>query len=245
MLELGWQRVSPSSSRPSAASEPSGHYFSAQPDTTSDPRTVRLHLPDLSLTLTTDRGVFARDGVDPGTKLLLLHGPEPTPGDTELVDLGCGYGPIALTLARRNPQARIWAVDVNERARSLCRTNAADNGLGNVTVVGPDDFPSDLAVDRIWSNPPIRIGKAALHELLSRWFDRLAPGGTAHLVVQKHLGSDSLHRWLERSGWATTRRRSQSAYRLLDVSARIDVSAPIDDASDPDSGPVPGPTTSE
>lgn len=210
--------MSPSSSDPSATPPPSGHYFSARPDTASERRTVRLHLPDVSIELTTDRGVFARTGIDPGTKLLLLHGPDATTTDRELVDLGCGYGPIALTLARRNPQARIWAVDVNDRARALCRSNAAANGLGNLTVIAPEEFPPDLRVDRIWSNPPIRIGKAALHELLTHWLDRLNPDGTAHLVVQKHLGSDSLHRWLEQSGWATTRRRSQSAYRLLDVS---------------------------
>lgn len=209
----------PTESTP-AASDGSGQYFSAQPAPASEPRTVRLHLPDITLTLTTDRGVFARDDVDPGTKLLLLHGPDASATDRELVDLGCGYGPIALTLAQRNPKARIWAVDVNERARSLCRANATANGLENITVVGPDEFPPDLLVDRIWSNPPIRIGKTALHELLTRWLDRLSPEGTAHLVVQKHLGSDSLHRWLQESGWATSRRRSQSAYRLLDVSAR-------------------------
>lgn len=201
----------------SSASDGSSHYFSAHPDTASEPGVVRLHLPDVSLELATDRGVFARNVVDPGTKLLLLHGPEATATDRELVDLGCGYGPIALTLAHRNPHARIWAVDVNDRARSLCRANAEANGLGNVTVIAPEDFPSDLRVDRIWSNPPIRIGKTALRELLTSWLDRLGPDGTAHLVVQKHLGSDSLHRWLEQAGWPTTRRRSQSAYRLLDV----------------------------
>ncbi len=213
---------SPSSpqSPKSSSSEGPGHYFSARPDADSQPRTVELHLPDVSLTLTTDRGVFARGGVDPGTKLLLLHGPAPVGTDSSLLDLGCGYGAIALTLARRNPNATIWAVDLNERARELCRRNATDNGLANVTVAGPKDVPADLRFDRIWSNPPIRIGKAALHQLLDHWFERLRTGGTAHLVVQKHLGSDSLHRWLDRSGWATTRRKSQSAYRLLDVSAR-------------------------
>ncbi|MDH3302907.1 MAG: class I SAM-dependent methyltransferase [Acidimicrobiia bacterium] len=223
----------------SSASDGSRQYFSARPDIASRPGAVRLHLPDVSLDLATDRGVFARNDVDPGTKLLLLHGPDATATDSELVDLGCGYGPIALVLAHRNPQARIWAVDVNERARSLCRANAADNGLENITVVAPDEFPSDLPVERIWSNPPIRIGKAALHDLLTRWIDRLAPGGSAHFVVQKHLGSDSLHRWLEQSGWATTRRRSQSAYRLLDVSARTA------GTSDRHGGPGPLPATSE
>ena len=180
---------------------------------------IELHLPDLSLNLMTDRGVFGRQGVDAGTKLLLLHGPDPAPGDTDLLDLGCGYGPIALALARRNPTATVWAVDINERARDLCRQNAEANELGNIRVAGPAEIPAAQRFDRIWSNPPIRIGKAALHELLSHWLDRLRPGGTAHLVVQKHLGSDSLHRWLDGSGLATTRRRSQSAYRLLDVCA--------------------------
>lgn len=218
--------MSPAASAPTpsspSSSDDADHYFSAEPSAESDRQCIELHLPDLSLTLTTDRGVFARQGVDPGTKLLLLHGPDPNETDSNLLDLGCGYGPIALTLAHRNPSARVWAVDVNERARDLCRLNARDAGLDNVEVVGPDDVPTDVRLDRIWSNPPIRIGKAALRRLLTQWLDRLGPKGSAHFVVQKHLGSDSLHHWLDDSGWATTRRRSQSAYRLLDVSARTD-----------------------
>lgn len=195
----------------------SGHYFAADPGVASDPQSVTLNLPDVHLELSTDRGVFARGRLDPGTKTLLLLGPEPVAGDRELLDIGCGYGPIALTLAARNPDARVWAIDVNSRARDLCRANADANGLDNVTVVEPDGVPDELEFDRIWSNPPIRIGKNQLHELLDRWLDRLRPGGSAHLVVQKHLGADSLHRWLDASGRPTTRRRSQAAYRLLDV----------------------------
>lgn len=218
--ELSWLPVPAADSSSPSPSGGSGHYFSSDPGSTSDPTSVELHLPDVSLTLLTDRGVFARQGVDPGTKLLLLHGPEPIGTDSELLDLGCGYGPIALTLAHRNPTARVWAVDINSRARDLCRENARNAGLDNVEVAAPDDIPADLRLDRIWSNPPIRIGKPALHDLLSGWLDRLGPDGTAHLVVQKHLGSDSLQRWLNEAGWTTTRRRSQSAYRLLDVVAR-------------------------
>ncbi len=181
---------------------------------------MTLHLPDLSLKLETDSGVFGRSGVDPGSKLLLSGGPDPTDGDREILDLGCGYGPIALTLAIRNPEARIWAVDINERARELCRDNAQRAGLQNVIVVPPDGVDESVSFDRIWSNPPIRIGKQALRSLLTEWLDRLAPDGSAHLVVQKHLGSDSLQRWLNQSGWPTTRRRSQAAYRLLDVKGR-------------------------
>ncbi len=207
-------------------------YFDAEPTADSERLTVKLSLPDASLELTTDRGVFGRMRVDPGSKLLLLDGPQPTTGDRELLDLGCGYGPIALTLATRNPNARVWATDINRRARDLCRHNASEAGLSNVSVVAPEDMPTDVGFDRIWSNPPIRIGKASLHELLSTWLDRLTPTGTAHLVVQKHLGSDSLMRWLTRSGWPTERRSSRAGYRLLDVASKKNTDVDRQDETD-------------
>lgn len=172
-------------------------------------------LPDVQTSLTTDRGVFSADQVDSGSKLLLLDGPAPVPSDRVLVDVGCGYGPIAYTIAARNPGATVYAVDVNGRARDLCSRNTA--ALDNVIVAAPEDVPADLVVDRIWSNPPIRVGKQVLHELLDRWLDQLAPTGSAHLVVQKHLGADSLHAWLEGQGWRVERRASKKAFRLLDV----------------------------
>ena len=197
--------------------DPAGHYFDADPGATSRPATVRLDLPDRSLRLTTDRGVFSADRVDAGTKYLLLDGPD-LPATGTFVDLGCGYGPIACTLAARAPGAVVWAVDVNERALDLCRSNAAALGLANVRVAQVDGVPADLTVDRLWSNPPIRIGKAALHDLLLTWLRRLAPDGRAALVVQKHLGADSLQRWLQAEGWTTERLGSRTGYRLLEVS---------------------------
>jgi 16S rRNA (guanine1207-N2)-methyltransferase len=188
-----------------------GHYFDEDPDAPSMPRDVELWLPDMSLTLTTDRGVFGYDQIDAGSKLLLLKAPPPPPTGN-LLDLGCGVGTIALPLARR---ATVWAVDVNSRARALCATNAIANGITNVRVVGPDDVPDDLAVDCIWSNPPIRVGKKALHEMLLMWLERLAPAGYAVMVVHKHLGGDSLQRWLTGGGYPTTRLASSSGYRIL------------------------------
>ncbi len=208
--------------RPQPPAAEGGQYFAAEPTATSDRARAELRLPDLSLDLETDRGVFARGRIDAGTKLLLLDGPDPVAGDRNLVDLGAGYGPIAVTLARRNPEATIWAVEINERARQLCRENAVAAGVDNVEVVDPDGFPAGIAVDRLWSNPPIRIGKRALQALLEQWLVRLAPTGSAHLVVQKHLGSDSLQRWLTGQGWATDRRGSRAGYRLLDVDPRPD-----------------------
>ena len=194
-----------------------GHYFDTAPSSASRPSTTRLDLPDRSLILTTDRGVFSADHVDPGTKYLLLEASAP-PSTGTFVDLGCGYGPIACTLAARAPGATVWAVDVNPRALDLCRANADALGLGNVRVSEPDAVPTDLRVDLIWSNPPIRIGKPQLHALLGGWLERLSPGGRALLVVQKHLGADSLQRWLGEQGWTADRRGARSGYRLLEVS---------------------------
>ncbi len=195
-------------------------YWTSRPEVGSRPDQVDLLLPDLELTLETDSGVFSGTRIDRGTRFLLMEGAQPAEGATELLDLGCGYGPIACSLALRSPGSRVWAVDVNERALALCSSNAASAGLDNVVVSTPDDMPDDVTFNAIWSNPPIRIGKAALHDLLSTWLDRLAPGGTAHLVVQRHLGSDSLARWLTDEGWDTHRRASRKGFRLLDVAAR-------------------------
>ncbi|MGH9138850.1 MAG: class I SAM-dependent methyltransferase [Acidimicrobiales bacterium] len=197
----------------------SQQYWEGAPSSPSAPRAVPLLLPDVRFDLLSDAGVFAAGGVDPGTKLLLLDGPRPDPSETgALLDLGCGYGPIALTLAARASQATVWAVDVNERARQLCAANAASAALPNVRVAAPEEVPTDVDFAGIWSNPPIRIGKQALHELLVRWLGRLAPGAAAVLVVQKHLGADSLQRWLVADGWQAQRLRSRAGYRLLEVS---------------------------
>ena len=196
------------------------HYFSATPTTASSPSSVPLVLPDLSLTLASDRGVFSGSRIDPGTKYLLLDGPPLPTGPVDLLDLGCGYGPIALALALRAPEARVWAVDVNDRAVALCRANAASADVADrVHAVRPDEVPDDVRFTAIWSNPPIRIGKPALHALLGDWLARLLPGGDAVLVVQKHLGADSLTRWLTEAGWPTRRLSSRAGYRLLGVSA--------------------------
>ena len=194
-----------------------GHYFDEDPDAPSLPRDVELWLPDMSLTLTTDRGVFGYDQIDAGSKLLLLKAPQPPPTGN-LLDLGCGVGTIALPLARRALGATVWAVDVNSRARDLCAANAVANGITNLRVVTPDDVADDVAFDCIWSNPPIRVGKKALHEMLLMWLGRLAPTGDAVIVVHKHLGGDSLQRWLTESGYPTTRLASSSGYRILHTS---------------------------
>ena len=203
--------------------EPDGsHYFESSPTAPSERRTLELALPDIHLRLDSDRGVFSASGIDAGTRYLLHNQPSIGADVYTILDLGCGYGPIALTLAGRCPQADVWAVDVNERARALTTYNAAANELFNVRVAAPDEVPDETRFDLIVSNPPIRIGKQELYSLLARWFARLKPGGKAWLVVQKHLGSDSLARWLESSGYDVRRLGSRRGYRLLEVTIEMD-----------------------
>lgn len=192
------------------------HYFDHDPTTSSDEQRVEVTLPDVAFTMTTDRGVFSHGRLDTGTSLLLRTAP-PLPPTGRLLDLGCGAGPIALTMAMRSPGATVHAVDVNARARELCHRNAAGLGLGNVTVSAPDAVDPDLRFDVIWSNPPIRIGKDALHALLCTWLGRLTPAGTAVLVVQRHLGADSLQRWLDEQGYGTERIASRAGFRILQI----------------------------
>jgi len=192
------------------------HYFTERPGAARHPRSVHLVLPDLHLELETDSGMFSPTRVDPGTRLLLDTAPPP-PDSGDLLDLGCGYGPLALVLAARSPGARVWAVDVNTRALELCAKNAEHAGLSNVRCVQPGDPGIPEAFQLIWSNPPVRIGKAALQALLATWLARLRPGGAAFLVIQRYLGADSLQRWLTQPAWTAERFAARSGYRVLQV----------------------------
>ncbi|MEQ4302783.1 methyltransferase [Plantactinospora sp. B6F1] len=195
------------------------HYFSTEPATSADRRTVAFSVEGYDYSLTSSAGVFSADRLDPGTAVLLrkaeLPGAE-TSG--ALLDLGCGYGPITCVLATGASKATVWAVDVNARARELTSENAQRLGLADrVRVTAPDEVPEDLTFTQLWSNPPIRIGKAELHGMLRRWLPRLAPDGVAWLVVARHLGGDSLQRWLVEDGWRVERHASQKGYRVLRV----------------------------
>jgi 16S rRNA (guanine1207-N2)-methyltransferase len=195
----------------------SQQYFTEHPAAASRPGRVRVLLAGLHLELETDAGVFSPGRLDPGTRLLLDTAPPP-PGAGDLLDLGCGYGPLALVMAARSPGARVWAVDVNRRALGLCARNAARAGLAGVRTALPGDPALPGQFQLIWSNPPVRIGKSALHELLAGWLARLAPGGACYLVMARNLGSDSLQRWLTAAGWAAERAAARAGYRVLRVS---------------------------
>ncbi len=195
------------------------HYFSANPSSDTRERQIHVTLAGLPLTLTTAAGVFSPDGLDRGTRVLLGSVPPPA-HEGALLDVGCGWGPIAITMALDSPAARVWGVDVNERVLGLARANAAAAGADNVTVALPDEVPADLRFRTIWSNPPIRVGKDELHQILLTWLPRLEVGGDAWLVVSKDLGGDSLQRWLRESldaGFHVSRASTDKGFRVLRV----------------------------
>lgn len=197
------------------------HYFTESPLAASDQTEFVVSSSVGELVLTTDSGVFSRHGLDKGTAVLLdamrkRELPAP-PHGSFLADIGCGSGALALVLAARFPQCTVVAIDVNERARQLCAANAARNGLTNVVVAAPDDVEPQQVFEYIWSNPPIRVGKSALHDILRTWMQRLSSTGRAYLVVGKNLGADSLSDWLSTEGYPTTKLASSKGFRVLEV----------------------------
>ena len=197
------------------------HYFSQEPQSEFKSKKIKVFLAGRELTLETAGGTFSPDHLDAGTFVLLQHLDE-APDSGNLLDVGCGWGPIAIALALRNPNATVWAIDVNERSLELTRANAASLGLGNVRVCRPEEVPSELNFSGIWSNPPIRVGKDALHQILQTWLPRLAEECEAYLVVAKNLGADSLLTWLQDSFAELTSERIDTAkgFRVI-RSARI------------------------
>jgi len=193
------------------------HYFSADPTVAFKRAPVRAQVWGHDLALTSGSGVFAQGRLDIGTAILFRE-TEPPRTARRVLDLGCGYGVIGVAVATAVPTARVTAVDVNERAVLLANENAAAAGLADrLVATTPDGVPADAEFDEIWSNPPIRIGKEALHELLLTWLPRLAPDGRAVMVVGKNLGADSLQRWLGEQGFPTERVASAKGFRVLET----------------------------
>ncbi|SBS74705.1 class I SAM-dependent methyltransferase [uncultured Microbacterium sp.] len=209
----------------------SDHYFSATPSSAENLRRIRVTLAGRPMEVETAGGVFSPEHVDGGTGVLLANTPPP-PAGGHLLDLGSGWGPIALSLALEAPHATVWAVDVNERALDLVRRNAVSLGLDNVNAVLPEDVPDDVSFRTIRSNPPIRVGKNELHGLLERWIPRLDERSDAWLVVQRNLGSDSLQRWLAATfekGYSVSRAATGRGFRVLRVRRHgTPATAPID-----------------
>ncbi|MFT4265553.1 MAG: methyltransferase [Nocardioides sp.] len=194
------------------------HYFTADPSVPFERIPVLAEVWGESLSLVSGSGVFAKGRLDIGTSVLFKEAEPPSlAAGARVLDVGCGYGAIGLAIARLLPDVEVVGVDVNERALLLATENAHALGLANYRAVLPDAAAAAGEWDEIWSNPPIRIGKPALHELLLRWLPRLTPEGRAVMVVGKNLGADSLQRWLGEQGLPTTRIGSAKGFRVLEV----------------------------
>lgn len=199
------------------------HYFTSSPDSALIVRTIHASIAGERRELVTANGVFSPEHIDTGTQVLLGAVPAPPPGGN-LLDLGCGWGPIALTLALESPRATVWAVDVNERALDLVRANAQKLSIANINAVTPENVPDDITFTTLWSNPPIRVGKNELHGMLQHWLPRIEDGSDGWLVVQRNLGSDSLHRWLQATfpdNFSFIRAATSKGYRVLRARKRV------------------------
>lgn len=198
---------------------PEEHYFSKDPLTPLKPKTIQIPVAGISQQVTTASGTFSPQQLDFGTEVLIDQMNE-FAQTGNLLDLGCGWGPIALNLGKLRPTSTVWAVDVNNRSLELTAKNATDLGISNIRVALPEQVPEDLKFSGIWSNPPIRIGKKDLHALFLHWLPRLETDAEAFLVVQKNLGSDSLQKWLTEElteGYEVSRHTSIKTYRVLRV----------------------------
>ena len=196
------------------------HYFSQSPSSDEGAVERRVSLRGLEYAVTTSGGVFSASHVDKGTAVLLRKAPEPDlrPGDLA-IDLGCGWGPLTLALCEKAAGADVWAVDVNERALELTRKNAARSGF-SPKALAPDEALAALGDRKIqlnWSNPPVRIGKERLHELLATWIEKLSDDGAAYLVIQRNLGADSLRSWMLGQGGGCEKIGSAKGFRVFAV----------------------------
>lgn len=168
------------------------HYYSSNPSVESKPFTFEYKLKGHSFIFTSDLGVFSKSEIDFGSKLLIDSIMMPaTRGN--ILDVGCGYGPIGLTLAKENPDRQVEMVDVNERALQLARKNSEQNKINNVLIYQSNLFENvkDHSFAIIVSNPPIRAGKKVVHEIFEQSYQHLADNGELWIVIQKKQGAPS------------------------------------------------------
>jgi 16S rRNA (guanine1207-N2)-methyltransferase len=185
----------PENAAPESLAPATEHYFSPQPAGEYKTTEIEVSLAGREITVETAGSIFSPERLDMGTDALMRIVPQ-TPETGNFLDLGCGWGPLAITMALEAPDANIYAIDVNERALALTKRNAARHKLGNIHVSTPQEVAAKVNFDIIWSNPPIRVGKAELHSIMKHWIPRLTVGGIGYFVVAKHLGADSFEKWL-------------------------------------------------
>ncbi|WP_059048872.1 class I SAM-dependent methyltransferase [Paenibacillus senegalimassiliensis] len=175
----------------------SDHYYSSKPTVAHRRKTWEVVLRGQSYRFISDAGVFAKEGVDFGSRTLIEA--MEIASDAKVLDVGCGYGPIGLTAARLATQGHVTMIDVNSRAVELARENAAANRISNVTILESDLYAAleEGRYDIVLTNPPIRAGKSTVHAIFEGAHERLKPGGALWIVIQKKQGAPSAKEKLE------------------------------------------------
>ncbi|SEI11098.1 16S rRNA m(2)G 1207 methyltransferase [Halobacillus karajensis] len=176
----------------------SEHYYSKQTKASSEERTWNFELLGHNFTFTTDNAVFSKREVDFGSRLIIESFDEPAI-DGDFLDIGCGYGPIGLSLAKNFEDRHVFMVDVNERALGLAEKNAADNHVTNITIKESDRLRGVAGhkFASILTNPPIRAGKQVVHSMFEEAKDALLDKGELWVVIQKKQGAPSAKKKLE------------------------------------------------
>ncbi|MDO7908359.1 class I SAM-dependent methyltransferase [Paenibacillus sp. JX-17] len=191
------------------------HYYSRQPDTAHDRHALEVTLRGQKLRLTSDAGVFSKNGVDYGSKVLIEA--MELPPAAAVLDVGCGYGPIGLTAARMVPGGHVTMIDINGRAVELAKENAERNAISNVTILQSDLFQEieGQSFDVILTNPPIRAGKSTVHAIFEKSFEQLNEGGSLWVVIQKKQGAPSAQAKLEELFGEVEEVTKDKGYRIL------------------------------
>lgn len=168
------------------------HYYSKNPTVEHEEKNWNFELLGNDFSFVTDNGVFSKNTVDYGSRVLLAALSN-TSFTGKVLDVGCGYGPIGLALAKKNPEAHFDLVDVNELALELAKKNVAQNQVANVSIYESNAYTNVKADDyeAIVTNPPIRAGKQVVHDILANAYDHLKVGGTLTAVLQKKQGAPS------------------------------------------------------
>ncbi|MSS83597.1 methyltransferase [Actinomycetaceae bacterium WB03_NA08] len=198
------------------------HYFSQSPIAGADERhLVTFSTRGHDFQVWVAGQVFSAGRLDPGTAELLRAVPS-LPSTGTFLDLGCGWGPVAITAGAESPQAEVWAVDVNPRAVALTADNAKVNSVDNVRAMDASEAYQEAQArgtqfDVILSNPPVRVGKTAMQTMVKQWLDLLSPTGVAWLVMSKNLGADSFITWLGNQGFQARKHSSRKGFRIIEV----------------------------
>ena len=194
------------------------HYFSSDPAAPKKTVSVLIQVGGKEIEIEAASGTFSSSRLDAGTAVLLKHD-EHFPKDGNVLDIGCGWGPIGLSIASVSKSSKVFGIDINQRSIEQSNLNSSNLGLTNYSAMHSRELPSDLRFSAIWSNPPIRVGKKVLHELMETYIPRLEPGGRAMLVVQKNLGADSFQRWLSSRfpEAEVTRVSTDKGYRVISL----------------------------